>query len=350
MISKPTEQDFKESTAVTVLREAKRTVVETGDGAASGFQNVVKFWLKGLFWFNILAVTLTAMVRGQVVTALIFIFSMWFLYKMFCVFVRHGQRNPQSDQKPLHLIQRDALFAEASHQSSIEFTPRSNARTSDNIKLSFPMAMRQSVVLGIPGLIMTFAGMGFVLMLIPGLALVGTAALIVFKALADREIVDFNERSITVNSLLSKKTLNWAYVTGIGARAVPWWNLKILVATGSRRTLVVSGYDSNSAIAELLIPIDLLDDGEEGLTLLIADLSHCHANAKRDASAPPRPSHNPLTSTANHRASFDPAAILASREADVRHIVDGATAASGSGMAPIAHVNSYGFGKKGIQK
>lgn len=234
----------------------------------------------------------------------------------------------------------------------------SSRRQSGAFKLAVPIAARQAVSLCIPGVLLLFMSVGMgPFALIPAIFFLGTALLIGFKAAFDRDLLSFDHQAIVVNNLLSRKAMNWADVQDVQAKVFSRLNFKVLATVGTRRTIALTGRGIGGMTDRLLVPIDLLDLDEAGLTALVADLLCCRAAAgavvpawQPQAPAPP-PAYKP-TATSDPRESFDPDAIMARYMAEraalieeVRPDLAQSTPMPASMPAPIS-VAPRAFGRK----
>lgn len=316
MIRKPTEKDFREGTAITVLRGTGRTAVETRKGLGRGLGGIARLWLYGVFWFGAVTTALTGMANGHILQALVFLAILYGLQQLLRLAFKKSLPY-LAGGRPLapELISPNDILAEArGRQQSVAFAGRN--RQSGEYKLSIPVSMRQASALALPGLVLLIISpMLGIISLIPGIALVGTAALIVLKTLSNRELLSFDHRSIKVCTLLSEGQLYWANVGTLETRVFSRFNIKALVTLGTRRTIALTGRDERGEPTQLLIPVDLLDLDKDELTALVADLLCCRAAAgeaipacQSQTSAAPQQEPTPVSDPAE---SFDPDAILA---------------------------------------
>lgn len=357
MIRKPTERDFKEGAAVHVLRETKRTAVESRKGVGSGLRNVSRSYLYGIFWLGILTTAVPAILSGMVWQGLLFIAMFYGIqqgfrkgFKRATPFLAGGKPLPPEPLDPADLFDAAHLF-ETAGQSAV--SPASNggrARQSGDFKLAFPVAMRQAMALAIPGLVLLLVSLGAgPFTFVPGIALLGTAILILFKAVADRDLLTFDHRSITVDTLLRKGTLDWDKVADVSARTYPRWNLNVLLTVGSRRVIVIAGRDGRNAPTRLLIPIDLLDLDKDGLIALIADLLCCRAAAGEVVPSWQQPSASQsatVTPASDPRETFDPDAIMARYLAERARIVEDVRPDLSAGLTAPPLLERKAFGRK----
>ena len=351
MIRKPTERDFKEGTAVHVLRETKRTAVESRKGLGSGLRNVSRSYLYGIFWFGILTAAIPAILSGMVWQGLLFIAMFYGIQQGFRKGFKHatpflaGGKPP-----PPEPIDPAELFDAAQHVAVSLASSDGRSRQSGDFKLAFPVAMRQAMALAIPGLVLLLVSLGAgPFTFVPGIALLGTAILILFKAVADRDLLTFDHRSITVDTLLRKGTLAWDKVADVSARTYPRWNLKMLLTVGSRRVIVIAGRDGRNAPTRLLIPIDLLDLDKDGLTALIADLLCCRAAAGEVVPSwqqPSAPQPTTVTPASDPRETFDPDAIMARYLAERARIVEDVRPDLSAGLTAPPLLERKSFGRK----
>jgi hypothetical protein len=309
MIRKPTEVDFKEGTAVTVLRETKRAAVESGNGVRSGVQSVSRAYLYCVFWFGILATAIPAIFSGKVWQGLLFIGGFYGLQQL----IRAGYKKSLpylSAGKPPPPEPVDARDMIASARA-ISADDNLNCRSGE-YKLSFPIAVRQAMKLGIPGAVLLFLSLGFaVLTFIPGIAMFFTATRILFKAFFDRELIHFDERAITISSLQKKTETRWAAVVGVSAKAYSRFNLKVLLTNGSRNAIVITHWLEGGGLGKTLVPVDLLDLDDDAKVALIAGFLRCIPAGGAEAPAPlaQRPADPPTAG--DPVADFDPDAIMA---------------------------------------
>jgi uncharacterized membrane protein YphA (DoxX/SURF4 family) len=344
MIRKPTEKDFKESTAVTVARESKRTAVEASIGIGRGFQSVARMWAKGIYWFAILATAIPAILSGRIEGGLfliVFGFGLSFVLSNGLSFLAEIGRDKDAPPRG-RPAPKDLLLA-AQQQISHHTQPVKKAGATQSLILSSPIAARQVMVLSIPGAILIFIGKSTIIAQIPGLFMITIAALIVFKSVVDRKIVDFDHQSITVNNLLYKNTMAWSNVEDITARPHSWLNLKVLFMTGGRRSIVISGYSDKGNFTELLIPIDLLDLDRKGLELLIAEFIARRAFA--DVVAPDETKFTQARHGSTHD-SFDPNAITARYLAERAQIVEEVRPDLANGPIAPAQFGRKTFGRR----
>lgn len=317
MIRKPTEKDFRESLTVTVLRETKRTAIETRNGAGHGFRAIVRFWIYVGCCFSVGITALGHMANGRIWQSLVFLgllYGGWQLVsRIFPIIRPYLLLGQPADPEPI----RPERLVEAAQSRTGQASASEAVRQSGSYTLSIPVASRQAAMLSVPGLILLFIlpGLGVVFMA-PGIVMFAMAALILLKAITDRELVRFDHRSITVNTLLGKGAMHWADVHTVEAHVFSRLDVKALMMLGSRRTIALTGLDDQGRPVALYIPVALLDLDEEGLTRLVADLICCRASAGAEvpawrpaARAEPRA---PVVSPAGDpRASFDPDAIMA---------------------------------------
>lgn len=326
MIRKPTEQDFREGNAVNVLRESKRAAVASRDGVGRGFRNVTRGYAYGVFWFGILTTAIPAMFEGHFITGPLFIAAAYGVQQL----VRKGSKraipllNGRRQPPPEPADPRDILAA-AQFEPQVRTQGSQGIRQAGEYKLRPSVAAREAMSLALPGMVLLFVGIAFVILMVPGLILFATAILILFKAAFDRDLLRFDHRQVTVNSLLTKRTVAWADVIDVTARVHSWFNVKVLMTIGSRRAIVLTAHGLRGEFYELLLPIGLLDLDKDGLTALVADLISCRAAGgllvPAWQPAPPPPREYKPTPAGDPRESFDPDAIMARYLAERKQVV-----------------------------
>jgi len=316
MIRKPTEKDFQEGVAISALRETKRVATASGEGVTRGFQGIARVYLYGMFWFGVLATVVPAMVSGHFFAGLIFLGFAYGLQQLlrkgmkgYSGFLNRGKPPPPQPIDPREILAEVQQVREQARGDR----PSHALRQFGDFKLRPSVAVRQAFSLLLPALLLIVIGFGVVLPLIPGLVMLVTAVLILFKAAFDRDILSFDHRSVTVNGLLSKRTVAWSEVLNVAACVHPWYHLKVLLFAGSRRTIVLTVREPLGELRDLLIPMDLLDLDKDGLIALVADLFGCQAASGHKVAAwqPPVEVEVKPTPATDPRASFDPEAIMA---------------------------------------
>lgn len=329
MIRKPSDHDFREGTAVTVLRETKRTAVESGHGVSRGMLGIARFWLYGIFWIGILTTAAGAVADGKIWQAGLFLGVCYGVQQM----IRAGIKMslpyvvPEQAGQP-RPIDPHGLYSTARNRERSLTTSCTDVR---RFRLSIPVAMRQSLSLLVPGLVLLFLGP----LMLAGFVFVITALLIVFKAVADNDLLQFDDHSVTVNGLLSKRAVAWADVVDISATKQSWYNAKALMKAGCRRTIVLTARRPEGGLEELLIPMDLLDLGEEALIDLVADMIACRTADTAPATIrQPEPRATNPTPASDPRESFDPDAIMTRYLTERAHTITAMRADTASEQTP----------------
>ena len=260
-------------------------------------------------------------------------------------------------------------LASAGHQAEIE----TGAYDLDVAKL-----VQRGVVLGLPGLVLTFIGIRNDTALSLGMMLVVLGVMLAGRAFMNRRVLTWDRQGVTSSGMLGDKHLGWHEVIHINIERAPIDDFAALFTSGSRRNLVLTGFgDIVNGVAKnrLLVPIELMaltpDQKEDMLMRLMAcharfgsqsGLSALLAQAELDPTSPlsplpdfgqaarsrrqaPPPAYTPPAPVQTN--SFDPDAImaryLAEREAAVAHSRPD-LASSLTGHPP----RTTGFGRKGL--
>jgi hypothetical protein len=303
-----------------------------------------------VFWFAILAIAVPAVFSGHPVSGLLFIAGAYGAQRLIrkvdfdaAPSLRQGWQPPPPSVDPHELLHS------ARHSSASLTQPGPNFHQTGKYQLNPAVAMRQAMMLVVPGGLMLFIGIGFWLLLLPGIALITTAALIVFKAFFDRELLSFDHRRVTVNALLSQDSLLWSDVVDVSARTHSRFNLKLLMTIGTRRAIVLSARNPHGGLRDVLVPIELLDLSNDGLTALVADLiAGCAVNGEAAPDGQPVLPQREygLTPSSDPHESFDPDAIMSRYLADRAQVIHDVRPDLSVTLPPVYPSGRKTFGRK----
>lgn len=315
MIRKPTEKDFREGTTVAVLRETGRVAVATRDGARKGAQALAWLYVRFILWVGVVGSAIAALAQGSVIGALMLVGLALGIQQVLRKKDQARLDIAVSHQLPVHHCNKPDVPAQISQSGSYS--------------LSLPVAVKHAIALGIPAVLLCLLGIVLWPVLLVGIAVLVTSALIVFKAFFDNELVTFDHHQININNLLARKTVAWRHIDIVCARPYSRLNLKVLFTIGSRRAIVLTSIEPGGKTREYLIPIDLLDLDKDGLTALVANLISCKAAGGELVEAwntPPPQTCAPVgeytpSPAGNPDESFDPDEIMASYLADRARVV-----------------------------
>lgn len=314
MIRKPSAEDFREGTAVTVLRESRKIAVEGSKGVGAGVGKLYGYWFVAMMGFGFVMTMLSQIGNGGG-TALLVTAGIGFA-------IYRWRRSSGSAGNPL--AGAKAAPRRASSTDSHSAAPRAGSRPvsmSGRLHLEISALSRQVVTLLLPAaFLILLGGTGATLpIMLAGIVLGAVALLLAVRIFSDRVVMRYDARSISVTGLLGSSDMLWADAEDIYARTFSRFNLKVLLTSGARRNIVISApRNSLGGPGELLIPIDLIGLDKEALIALVGDLICCRAAGGEPVPAwqpelqheAPAPARAP-TPSGDPRESFDAAAIRA---------------------------------------
>lgn len=307
MIRKPDARDFRESLAVTAIRDTRSLAVEGARGVGQGARSVVKWWLIGTFGFGF---TMSALMAGPVGWLIVGGIALtWFLS------AKGKRQRRNAHDRAIRWGEPTALPVHP-----VPVTPIAPERYA----LSAGIAGRQAATIAVPALllfptsaILPFGG-PFIL---AGIVALAVAVLIVARLFGDRTLLVYDAETITAKGLLGEATMLWADVADITVRKAAWWDLRVLFTSGARRNLVIVGrFNRLGGPDALYLPVDLIGLDTAALTDLVGRFLLLRAGAPLPQTAPPPPAAAPVPRLVDH-ASFDPDAIMARYMAERQALV-----------------------------
>lgn len=303
MIRKPDARDFRESTAVTAIRDARSLTVEGAKGVGQGARGLVKWWLiiTGGFGFTMSA--LAAGPGGMLILALIGVpvFLWWNNKRHRRAAHDHALKWGEPTARPE--MPWAAPMAPVSHELTAGAAGRAAAKIAAPAVLLFPTTALLEYMLPF---------------MLTGIVMLALAFLIVARLFGDRTLLTYDAEQVTAKGLLGEATILWADVVDVSVRRAPWWDLRVIFTSGGRRNLLILGrFNRLGGPDTLYVPIDLLGLDTPALTKLVTGLLMLRAGAP--IAALDKPVDTPATVAPPRlidQASFDPDAIMARYLAD----------------------------------
>ena len=345
MIRKPSAEDFREGTAVTVLRESRKIAVEGSKGVGSGVAKIYGYWFVGMMGFGFVMTMLSNLGSGGGTVLLVVAVVAFAIYR-----AKRSGRGPVG--APPILSRRMPDFEEAEPYRPAPAPGARQVSQTGRLHLEISALTRQAVILLVAAaFLILLGGTGATLpIMLAGIVLGAVALLLAARIFSDRLVMRYDARSISVTGLLGSSDMLWVDVEDISARTFSRLNLKVLFTSGARRNIVVSApRNSLGGPSELLIPVDLIGLDKEALITLVSNLICCRAaggevvpgwQAEPQHGAP-LPARAP-TPAGDPRESFDPDAIMARHLAEREQLIAGTRPDLQTGAAAPPRV----FGRK----
>jgi hypothetical protein len=189
------------------------------------------------------------------------------------------------------------------------------------------------------------------IMMIVGILLLTQGLLLVSPLLGSHVCVGGDRRTLTVQSLIGKKTLDWSKIEDVALRSFARRNLWVVFSTGTRHNLVVRG-QQDFELVELLIPYPLLGLDRAGAKRLASRIMALRDGAavapeRSQASSPRMPvaqRAQPVIAAApcgGAPEEFDPDRIIA------RYLAERDAAVSVAQMLPVHRSATFGRKRAG---
>jgi hypothetical protein len=307
MIRKPDAHEFRESGAVSALRDARTLAVEGAKGVRDGTAMFVGRAFMGLMAFGFVMsmalhigplVLLMALAGGVAWVAL------------------HRKRRRRDliarwPAGPSAFLSQPLASEPECYQLSVGAVGRHAATSAVLAILFFPTSSFFSFMLPF---------------MLAGITYLALAMLLVARLAGDRTVIRYDAQTLTVFGLLGETTILWADVGDVVVRKSSRLNLHVLFTSGARRNLVVLGRINRLGGADTLyVPVDLLGLDRDALHALVTRMLLCKAEATDvDRAAAPRTVASGLpprlTSTSATFEAFDPGAIIARHIAERDHL------------------------------
>lgn len=320
MIRKPSAEDFREGTAVTVLRESRKIAVEGSKGVGAGVGKLYGYWFVAMMGFGFVMTMLGQLGSGGGTVLLVTAGIGFAIYRW--------RRSSGSAGNPLAGAKAAPRRAAATDAyAAAPLAANRQVSMSGQLHLDISALSRQVVTLLLPAAFLILLG-GTPIML-AGIVLGAVALLLAARIFSDRVVMRYDPRSISVTGLLGSSDMLWADAEDIYARTFSRFNLKVLLTSGAWRNIVISApRNSLGGPSELLIPIDLIGLDKEALIALVSDLICCRAAGGEPVPSwqpelqheAPTPARAP-TPWSDPRESFDAAGIRARHMAEREQLV-----------------------------
>ena len=333
MIRKPSQDDFREATAVRALRESGTLAVEGGKGVGRGFNRLLLYWFGGVtafaFCMSFVVATyglgLIPLAGGTI----------WFFRHRnsseamrMQALRRESERMLQADfqSRPtdglvgtMDPARSRGPFVPANQTGDVPFP--SDVRRHGCIKADIGAVMQQSVVMFIIGfgiILMLGRSSGVGVGVLTGIVVVMLAVLIASRIFGHRKLIEWDTQTVRVWHLLSEGHMQWSDVSDVTVEKSSRWNLGVYFQSGSRRNIVLmASINRLGGPNTLRVPIRYTGLPKPALELLLRDLfCWCAAGnpASRGAASEvePLPLAMPaITPSSDPRENFDPDAIMA---------------------------------------
>lgn len=308
MIRKPDAKEFRESTAVSTLRDARTLAVEGGRGIGQGTASLLKWWFIIMMGFGFVMSVVTN----------IGAFGILLLLGSGAAWLAHSRK------KASH---REAVLPARVSPLRMEYPE--DVAIAGNYDLSVGDVGRRAAKFAVPAILL-FPTSGMLTFMAPltlfGIVLLALAILTVARLSGERAVVRYDSRTLIVRGLLGEATMMWEDVQDVRIRKAAFYNLPVLFTSGSRRNIVVTAAVNRlGGPQELLIPYPLLGLGKEGLVELVGILISLQAHAPAtviDALKRKTSDRSQASSAADSAAApFDADAIMARHLADREQVV-----------------------------
>ena len=265
MIRKPTERDFRESAAVSALRETRAIAHGAGSGLANGLGRAYGWAIGGLMAFGLLA-TLVPLLFGDGygLIALVLVAGLSWRRRSALAgghaHYRAPARHPAIGPAPLPV----GVLADPD-------APVSPYRM-DSKRLG-----QRGTTLLVPGLLLVIAGplMPFrVPAVLGGLVMLMVAFLLFVRMTGDRTVLAMSDRGVAVTGLLGTREMSWAEVERIALHSFSRFDVPVLFTSGSPHNLVIeAGARRANSPRRLLVPLDLTTIDDALADSLMAELA-----------------------------------------------------------------------------
>ena len=316
MIRKPAAEDFRETAAVTALRDAGVVAMEGSRGIVQGTAQFFGRAVMLMFGFGFVMSLIIHLGAVGVVFAVPGVFTVFFLRR------------------------RKREVADETRWASAPIRARDGSRIEPGrYELSVGAVSRGAAMIAVPAILFfpTTARLTYMLpFAVAGTVYLGLAMLILTRLVGDRTVVLYDVDTLTVNGLLGKATILWEDVADVAVRKVSFLNLKVLFASGARRNLVVLGRRNRlGGVETLYIPIDLIGLDAIALGKLVTSFLAL-STTMAPADTAPEHGFSLGESGPKHAGSFDPDAIMA------RYMAERTTLTANSPMVQVQQRPVFG--------
>lgn len=365
MIVKPTDEDFAAGATEIALRQTGKIAAEGSKGVGAGIADLRNMYLKVVGAIMLLAFTSGAGMAMNPLFGFVATFGLlgYFGWRLF------GRQQETIDLGGLAAPAAAVALAASGHQAEIE----TGAYDLDIAKL-----VQRGVVLGLPGLVLTVAGIRNDTLLSLGMVLMVLGVMLAGRAFMNRRVLIWDRYGVTSSGMLGDKHLGWHEVVQISIERAPIDDFAALFTSGARRNLVLTGVgDIINGVAKnrLLVPIELMALTPEQKQDMLLRLMACHARcgshsriaallaeAELDPASPvqPLPDFGQTPRSRRHAAppaytpephlqakGFNPDAIMARYLAEREEVV-AQTRPDFTPSMGTKPSRSAGFGRKGL--
>lgn len=329
MIRKPTEQDFREGMAVTVLRETGKASVASARGVRIGYSKLVRYYLAGILALGLGSAVLSNM-SGSLSSLVVFGLlgtgaTIWY-------------RRQKSVVLPQHV-----------REFSVDGVSGNAQREHRTISLDRSLIFQKVFSLLIPAVISAFLGFALPIVFVVSSAMFAFAVMLGARAFGKLDLLHFDDRSVRVTGLLGTGEMLWTDVADVKMAKASRFNLTTIFTSGSRSNIVIIAPLSRiGGPRRLFVPIDLIDRDHDELLGLLTDMLRCcnYPATVRDLGSVP-PAATPVDvyirpSEVGDHETFNPDRIMERYLADRNQVAASGPYPPSGASSPVTARRAFG--------